>query len=211
MPLEHPIFNSTAYITLLLMFIVTLSLFIHVHHTGRFNILATILLPPDSRGFNNPVSNFQLMPLLLTAFSLLGYSSMTLSLTPIADTWGNLGLIMLSVILFIAVKYLLVMATFKTLYPDTEPGFISRYHQFTVLGGLLCLIGRAVLSFTVDYTTENAWTAAYIIGAIYCISAAYTFFTTFVKDIRSILRLFLYLCTLEIIPVLVYLKALSLV
>lgn len=211
MPLYHPIFNSTAYITLLLVFAVTISVFIYVHHTGRFNILASILMPADSRGFNNPVSSTQLMPLTLTAFSLLGYASMAMSLTPLADTWGSLFLIMLAIILFLALKYLLVFSTFRTLYPNSELGFMSRYHQFTVLGGLLCLLGRIVLSFTIDYTMENAKITATVIGVIYCMAAAYIFFTTFVKDIRSILRLFLYLCTLEIIPWLVFLRALSLV
>ena len=148
---------------------------------------------------------------MLTAFGLLGYASMAMSLTALADTWGNLLLIMLAVILFIAIKYLLVFATFRTLYPNCESGFMSRYHQFTVLGGLLCLLGRIVLSFTVDYTMENAKITAIVIGVIYCVAAAYVIFSTFVKHIRSILRLFLYLCTLEIIPWLVFLRALSLV
>ena len=211
MPLYHPIFNSTAYITLLLAFTVAISLFIYVHHTGRFNILSSILMPADARGFNNPVSSTQLLPLILTGFSVFGYASMAMSLTAIADTWENLGLIMLAAILFIALKYLLVFATFKTLYPNCEPGFMSRYHQFTVLGGLLCLLGRIVLSFSIDYTMGNAKTTAIVIGVIYCMAAAYIIFTTFIKDIRSILRLFLYLCTLEIIPWLVFLRALSLV
>lgn len=210
MPLQHPLFNSTAYITLLLVFFFIISLFIYVHHTGRFNILVSILQPADTRGFNNPVSNTQLLPLLLTAYGMLGYASMAMSITPVEDTWGNLGLVILALIPFFTLKYLFVFTTFRTLYPDTERDFISRYHQFTVLGGLLFLLGRIVLSFAVDCTIHSARIIALIAGAIYCITATYILFTTFIRDIRSILRLFLYLCTLEIIPALAFVKALSL-
>lgn len=211
MPLSHPIFNSTLFTSLMLIFILIISLFFFVHHTGVSNVLITILQPASDRGFNNPVSNTQVLSIVISAYALFGYSTMFLSLAPIADTWGNLGMVAGTTFLFLAAKYLLVFSTFETLYPGAERGFMSRYHQFTVLGGLLCLIGRAILSYTIDYTSQNAVTMAYIIGIIYCICASYIFYTTFIRDIRSIFRLFLYLCTLEIIPTLVYIKALSLI
>lgn len=211
MPLTHPLFNSSSYITLTLLFIFTLSLFIYVFHRGRFNILSSIFSPAANREFNTPVSNLHFTTLILSLFALMGYASMILSLIPAPENWTNLTLSMVATALFIGVKYLVVYIFTNTMFSGVERNFLSRYHQFTLIFGLICYAGRMILSFSIDSTPHNALIVSIIIGVLYCICATYMFFTTFMADFRLIFRLFLYLCTLEIIPVVAFVKALSLV
>ncbi len=211
MPLTHPLFNSSAYITLTLLFIFILSVFVNVYHRGRLNILSSILSPAANRDFNTPVSNVHFTTLILSAFALMGYASMMLSLIPAPENWTNLAIAMVVTALFIGVKYLAVYVFTNTMFTGVEKNFISRYHQFTLIFGLICYTGRMILSFSVDSTPHNALIVSIIIGVLYCVCATYMFFTTFMGDFRYTFRLFLYLCTLEIIPAVALVKALSLV
>lgn len=209
MPIHHPLINSNLYITVTLLFLLAVSLFFNVHHRKGFNILMAIYRPASLRDYNTPVASLQITSLIISIFALIGYSTMLLYLTGLPDVWANFGICTVVTLLFFAIKYLIIKIFFGTMYNGTEPKFLSRYHQLTVLFGVLTYIAIIILAFTIDINIQNATILALIVGLLYCASICYIFVTTFFTNITSVLALFLYLCTLEILPVMVLVKFLS--
>ncbi len=206
MPLHHPLINSTLYITVTMLFMLAVSLFLNVHHRKGFNILAAIYRPASLRDYNTPVASLQITSLIIAIFALIGYSTLLLYLADLPDVWANFGICTGVTLIFFAVKYLIIKIFFGTMFNGTEPKFLSRYHQLSVLFGVLSYIAVIILAFSVEINIQNATILASIIGFLYCASICYIFVTTFFTNLASVLALFLYLCTLEILPVIVLVK-----
>lgn len=208
MPIYHPLINSNIYVTITLLFLLALSLFLNLHHRKGFNILAAIFRPASVRDYNTPVASLQITSLILAIFALIGYSTMLLYLSNFPDDWLYFGICTAVTLLYFVVKYLLVSLFFGTMYNGVEPKFIGRYHQLTVLFGTLTYIACVIMAFSIEISTLNATILAIVVGALYIVAMCYIFATTFFTNLSSLFSLFLYLCTLEIFPVLVLVKVL---
>lgn len=206
--MNTPLINSDIYITITLLFLLALSMFYTLHHRKGFNILNAIFRPAAIRDFNTPVASLQITSVIMALFAAVGYATMLLYISGQDDTWGWFGICIGVVIAFFAVKYTIIDIFFRTMFAGVEPKFIQRYHQMNVLFGIMAYLACMLLAFTFDCTPQNAIIAATVLGVMYCISIAYIFITTFWQNILSIFILFLYLCTLEILPALVLVKAL---
>lgn len=206
MPIHHPLINSDLYVTVTLLFLLAVSLFLNLHHRKGFNILAAIFKPASVRDYNTPVATLQITSLIITIFALIGYSTMLLYITGLPDVWADFGICTGVTLLFFGIKYLIISVFFTTMFNGVEPKFLSRYHQLTVLFGVLTYIATIILAFSVDISIQNATILAIIVGILYCAAICYIFITTFFTNIASLITLFLYLCTLEILPVMVLVK-----
>ncbi len=209
MPLYQPIFNSSLYITFVLLFFVAIGGFIYNFHKSKLNILSTIYTPESVRNFNAPVPNTSLTAVIMAVFAVIGYASLLLYITRWEQSLVNLELCLAVSVLFFTVKIPFVALFFNTFYGKRSNGFISRYYKHTVLFGNLCIVGVMMLSYTLSTSTSTVWIITSIISILYCISISYIFISTFFENRGSFLRLFLYLCTLEILPVPVLVKVLS--
>ncbi len=210
MPLTHPILNTTAFITLILLFTVSVSFFVYSNRVAGINIFSSIFTPASVRKFNNTAPNVNLVSLILALFALFGYGFLILQVVPIDKTWTSFWICTGILFVFFAVKYLIVALFFNTMFPGIERNFISRYHQLTVLSGLIAFVSCIILGFAIDCTGTTATIVAVINWILYCVGISYIFLTTFSTNNFSILRLFLYLCTLEFMPTLTLVKALTL-
>lgn len=210
MPLIHPILNTNAFITLILLFIVSVCVFVYSNRVAGINIFSSIFTPASVRKFNNTVSNVNLVSQILALFALFGYSFLIIQVIPIDKTWTTFWICTGILLVFFALKYLIVALFFNTMFPGIERNFISRYHQLTVLSGLIAFASCIFLGFAFDGTETTATIVAAINWILYCVGISYIFLTTFSSNNFSILRLFLYLCTLEIMPTLTLVKALTL-
>lgn len=203
MPLTQPIFNSSLYITFVMLFFVVFGIFIYNYHKSKFNIIATIFTPESVRSFNAPVPNTAFSSILLAFFALIGYATMLLYITKLEQNLTNLAICLASSLLFIAIKIPIISLFFKTFYDKKASGFISRYYKLTVLFGIICFIGGMFISYTFGASKLSIWITTIIISILYCASISYIFISTFFENKVSFLRLFLYLCTLEILPLIV--------
>ncbi|MCQ2337104.1 MAG: DUF4271 domain-containing protein [Paludibacteraceae bacterium] len=203
MPLTHPIFNSNLYITFVMLFFVVFGMFIYNYHKSKFNIIATIFTPESVRSFNAPVPNTAFSSVLLAFFALIGYATMLLYVTQMEQTLTNLAICLATSLLFIAIKIPIISLFFNTFYVKKAGGFISRYYKLTVLFGVICFIGGMFISYTFGASKMSIWIITLTIGVLYCASVSYIFISTFFENKGSFLRLFLYLCTLEILPLMV--------
>lgn len=208
MPLYQPIFNSSLYITFVLLFFVAIGGFIYSFHKSRFNILSTIYTPESIRSFNAPVPNTSLTSIIMAVFAAIGYASLLLYITRWEQSLVNLAVCLAVSVLFFAVKIPFMALFFNTFYNKKSNGFISRYYKLTVLFGILCFIGVMLLSYTFNASISAVWIITSVISVLYCISVSYIFISTFFENRGSFLRLFLYLCTLEILPIAVLVKVL---
>lgn len=211
MPIYHPLINTNWYMTLTLLFFIAVSFFVYHNQRGSFNILASIFTPTSTRDYNTPVPNINIGVIILSIFALMGYSTLILYIIPAPDTWLNFGICIGIVFVFFLIKYLIINLFFNVMYTGVEKNFISRYHQYNVLSGLICYIGCLILAFTFDGSRHTATITAIILGILYIIGVSYIFITTFFTNLLSVLRLFMYLCTLEILPLLTLVKVLGLV
>lgn len=208
MPLAHPLINSNLFITISLLFLLALSAFISVHHRKRFNILSAVFRPASAREYSIQVASGQITTLIMTIFAVLGYATMLLYVSGQPDVWLNLGGCVVAVLLFFCIKYYLVNLFFSTMYAGVEKDFIGRYHKLQVLFGIITFIACMILAYTFDSSSATATVISIVIGVMYSVSIIYIFIVTFFNNINSIFSLFLYLCTFEILPVLVLIKAL---
>jgi len=209
MPIYHPLLNSNIFITLALLFLVSMSIFISINHRAKFNILRAIFNPAAARDFNTPISSFSLSSIVLTIFALLGYGVLLLYIIPAPETWLNLGIAIAVIFLFFTIKYVVILLFFNTMFKGVEKNFLTRYHHFNVLTGIVCFVSCMLLAFSFDSSHTNVVITSAVIGLLYCAGASYIFITTFFDNLLSVVRLFLYLCTLEILPALTLVSALS--
>ena len=142
-------------------------------------------------------------------FRYFAISSMLLYVTGLEQNLVNLAICIAATLLFLVIKLPLTTLFFNTFYTIRHNGFPSRYYKLTVLFGNVCFMGGIILSYTLNASVSALWIISIIIGALYCISVSYIFISTFFENRGSFLRLFLYLCTLEITPIMVLVQALS--
>lgn len=157
---------------------------------------------PDSTDNDDITLSDTLRSITLFVLSTAGYS-MTLCRLLGGSSWGEVAICAAAFTAFLLIKYGCLELFLWTFYGRDQSGFAKRYIQSVNYFGLCTM----AIFFALNYTPDSLiWPLYIVLGTCalgLCGFLLWIFFGTFFRESRSVLCFILYLCTLEILPLLI--------
>ncbi|NCC98099.1 MAG: DUF4271 domain-containing protein [Bacteroidia bacterium] len=206
-PRTQDFFKNDIFISLILLFAVFISLIIASQRKARVKYLDNLL------NTNNNQQTLTIREygdqLILGIFAIIGYSLLACECFFGKGNWETLGLCAGGFILFLIAKYTLLYLYMRTFFPTEQTRIVKLYETLLNITGLIAFFGYICVVFMPHVFLPYIYALLILIAVTFCIIVIYIFFTRFFNKYGLILRFILYLCTLEILPIAVLIKALS--
>lgn len=148
--------------------------------------------------------------IFITVIGLLGYSLLFLQqVQPQTFSVENFFIFYAILSVFLLLKLTIMRVYFSCFYGKKSNNILNQYVRLVAIGGIFSFIMFIFLRFTPEIT-HIAWIVLTIIFyAIVAFSYCYLLFKYFFSRLELTLHFILYLCTLEILPLLVAQKAIG--
>lgn len=148
----------------------------------------------------------QLQQNLLLVLSLVGISFFSASTLYAHPSWSNIGLILAGLILFFLLKIGIMQAYFRLFFGKRIQEFMYKYTSLTIVFGISCFIAFLLQLYAPLVPQLLLHSFLVFMLVIYSLSVTYILFRHFFNRPCLIFHFILYLCTLEILPILILLK-----
>lgn len=146
--------------------------------------------------------------IFMLIIGLLGYSLLFLqTFVPHTFSYELFFILYAALLAFIMLKLTIMRMYFSCFYGKKSNNILNQYVRLVAIGGIFSFIAFILLRFTPN-ATHIAWNVITIIFyIIISLSYCYLLFKYFFNRFELTLHFILYLCTLEILPLLVAYKA----
>ncbi len=205
-PLTETLLNSDLLISIsLLMCFVTLLLLKQrnsIFYASLQSIFSGELFFTGKITIGDQVQQYFLLLISLFGISMLGAYS--LPNTPFS--WTLIGSLFTALSAFILVKVLIMQAYFRLLFTTRIQTFMYRYISLTIVVGMACFFAFILLVYAPVIPPAIIYVLLGIVLCVYILSVFYILFKHFFCRVGLIFHFILYLCTLEILPVLFFIK-----
>lgn len=205
-PRVQEFFKNDIFISLILLFAVFIGLIISSQRKARIKYLDKLL------NANNKQQTLTIREygdqLVLGIFAIIGYSLFACESFFGKGNWETLGICAGGFVLFLIAKYTLLYWYIRTFFPTKQTRIVKLYETLLNLTGLIAFCGYVCVVFMPHIFLPYIYGLLILIAVAFCVTVIYIFFTRFFNKHGLILRLILYLCTLEILPIAVLIKAL---
>ncbi|MBP5318704.1 MAG: DUF4271 domain-containing protein [Paludibacteraceae bacterium] len=145
---------------------------------------------------------------LLLIFAVFGYSFFFTNLLKDGGHWQVIGISAGVFVSFLVFKYLLLSVYLATFFPKARTNFVSQYFTMILFFGLFLFLAFIGLQF-MPQPVHLPILAIVAIGVlVLCGWLLYLFFKTFFNKSQYFFYFILYLCTLEILPLMIFFREL---
>ena len=147
------------------------------------------------------VQQYTLLILSITGFSLLATHQLYAQ-----PTWGTMGLIFAGICLYYLLKIGIMQTYFRFFFGNNVLEFLYKYTSLTIVMGIGCFGAYIGLTYAPLVPNILLYTLLVFLSVIYFLSIIYILFQHFFNRPCLIFHFILYLCTLELLPVLLLVK-----
>lgn len=200
---ENTIHNDTLISTIILISVVILLLI--KQRQSLFTSLLSNLYSNNSFLTGKITFADQLQQYTLLAVSLLG-TSLFIAYTLHTFYWQSIAYLFALLVTYMGLKIIAMQAYLKLFFGHNIQEFTYKYVTLTILLGINCFLVFILLKYAPLIPVHFLYGYVLLIALTYMLSVFYILFRHFFYRISLIFHLILYLCTLEILPILVVLK-----
>lgn len=208
-PLPEPIIANDLIISIVVAISVAILVLLKQNRCLVFSSLRSLLNEDDYFFIKNATAGdfFQHYTLLLC--SIIGTSLYAATIFTPQPTWEHIGFIALGITAFLFLKTLAMYCYFSLFFGKKAKSFTQQYISLTIVLGTCCFIGYILLQFAPSIPPIGIHISIAIIGVIYYLSILCILIRDFFNRLHLIFHFILYLCTLEILPILTIAKSMA--
>ncbi|MBO4370009.1 MAG: DUF4271 domain-containing protein [Paludibacteraceae bacterium] len=204
-PVNESFFHSNLMVSIILVFIFYICTAFYIERqSGSLKTLGPL--------FGTATRRLTLQEILrrgiLLCFSILGYSLFFATLLKDGGHWEIIGATSGVFAAFLLFKFLVLSVFLSTFFPTSRTLFISLYFTSILIFGIFLFFAFIGLQFMPQFLHLPILIIVAIGVVVLCTWLLITFFKTFFGQSRYIFHFILYLCTLEILPMMVFVKLL---
>ncbi|MED9995671.1 MAG: DUF4271 domain-containing protein [Paludibacteraceae bacterium] len=205
-PIPESLINNNTLISILILVSVVVLILIKQRQSlfvsSLYNLYSNNSFLTGKITISDQIQQYSLLALSLFGVSL--FFAHTIQLQSLS--WNGIGYLFTMLAAYFVIKLIAMQVYLRLFFGSHIKEFIYKYISLTIALGLNCFAAFILLKYAPLIPATFLYGYMLLIAITYTLSVFYILFRHFFYSFALILHLILYLCTLEIMPILIAIK-----